>query len=174
MATAQLIPVGEYLASTYRPDVDFVDGELEERNLGELDHSDLQTFFASYIRTHQQAWGVKVQMELRVQVRPDRFRVPDLCLLAASAPREQIVRTPPVLCIEILSPADTLHRMRERVRDFLDMGVREVWIVDPASRSILICAGNIMTEQREGALTLEGTPIHIPVSEIFATLDEAQ
>lgn len=173
MATAQLIPIGEYLATAYRPDVDYVNGELEERNLGELDHSDIQTFFARYIGAHQQAWGVKVQTELRVQVRPDRFRVPDLCLLAVNAPREQIVQTPPVLCIEILSPADTVQRMRERIRDFVDMGVPEVWIVDPSSRSVLICRGNTMTEQNGGTLIVEGTPVHIPIAEIFATLDEA-
>lgn len=101
------------------------------------------------------------------------MRVPDLCLLAANAPGEQIIRTPPLLCIEILSPADTVTRMRERIRDYLDMGVPEVWFFDPASRSILLCAGNIMTEQKEGALTLEGTPIHIPIAEIFLSLDQA-
>ena len=29
----------EYLATSYRPDCDYVDGEIEERNLGEKEHS---------------------------------------------------------------------------------------------------------------------------------------
>lgn len=37
-----LIPVSEYLATTYRPDCDYVDGELVERNLGEREHAALQ------------------------------------------------------------------------------------------------------------------------------------
>lgn len=173
MATTQLIPVSEYLRTAYRPDVDYVEGEIQERNLGERDHSDLQYFFAHFVNSRRGEWSVQAKPELRVQVREDRFRVPDICILAADAPREQIVRTPPVLCIEILSPADTIHGMRERVRDFLQMGVREVWLVDPASRSVMLCSGNIMVEQTEGTLVLEGTAISIPLAEAFSVLDEA-
>jgi hypothetical protein len=42
MGTTTSIPVGEYLSSDYEPDVDFVEGELEERHLGEKDHAKLQ------------------------------------------------------------------------------------------------------------------------------------
>lgn len=172
MSATHLISVSEYLNTAYRPDVDYLDGEIQERNLGERDHSDLQFFFANYFNARQN-WSLQAKVELRVRVREDRFRVPDICVLAADAPREQIVRTAPVLCIEILSAADTIHGMRERVRDFLQMGVREVWLVDPASRSVMLCSGNIMIEQTQGTLLLEGTPISIPVNEAFSVLDEA-
>lgn len=36
------IPVGVYLGSVFRPDLDYVDGELEERNWGEVEHATLQ------------------------------------------------------------------------------------------------------------------------------------
>ena len=32
-----LLSIDEYLHTSYKPDVDFVDGEIEERNLGEFD-----------------------------------------------------------------------------------------------------------------------------------------
>lgn len=32
------VSVAEYLASSYRPDCDYVDGVIEERNLGEKEH----------------------------------------------------------------------------------------------------------------------------------------
>ena len=38
MATSALISVAEYLSTSYRPDCDYVDGEVQERNLGEYDH----------------------------------------------------------------------------------------------------------------------------------------
>ena len=39
MATAPtLISVEEYLSTSYHPDCDYVDGELEERNVGEYSH----------------------------------------------------------------------------------------------------------------------------------------
>jgi hypothetical protein len=53
MKTAALIPVEEYLRTVYRPDCDYVDGEVLERNLGELDHSDLQSEFVHYFRGHR-------------------------------------------------------------------------------------------------------------------------
>ena len=45
---ATLISVEEYLATSYRPDCDYVDGRIEERNLGEYDHSSLQTAIGAY------------------------------------------------------------------------------------------------------------------------------
>ena len=172
MATTQLISVSEYLNTAYRPDVDYVEGAIQERNLGERDHGKLQLFFAVLFDKRRRDWNLEVIPELRVQIRENRFRVPDICILSMDAPREQIIRTPPVLCIEILSPADTIHRMRERVRDFLDMGVREVWLVDPLSRAVILCSGSTMVEQTVGSLLLSGTPISIPISEIFSVLDE--
>ncbi len=171
MSTSYVVPLSEYLGSAYRPDVDYVEGELQERNVGELDHSDLQYFFASWFNQRQSEWQLQAKIELRVQISEDRFRVPDVCILGADAPREQIVQTPPVLCIEILSPADTVQRMHQRVRDFLAMGVREVWLVDPLSRAILLCSGGTIVEQTGGVLTLAGTSIHIPVAEVFRVLD---
>ena len=42
MASATLIPVREYLNTSYRPDCDFLDGELKERNGGEQPHASIQ------------------------------------------------------------------------------------------------------------------------------------
>ncbi len=48
MASAQtLISVEEYLKTSYSPDCDYVDGVVEERNLGERDHSWIQAQIAS-------------------------------------------------------------------------------------------------------------------------------
>ena len=42
---SELVPVEEYLRTTYRPDRDFIDGELRERNIGERPHATLQGIF---------------------------------------------------------------------------------------------------------------------------------
>ncbi len=49
MASRTLISVEEYLRTSYRPDCDYVDGEVLERNVGELDHSWLQTALSAYL-----------------------------------------------------------------------------------------------------------------------------
>jgi Uma2 family endonuclease len=169
MATSTLVPVSEYLATAYRPDCDYVDGQVQERNLGELDHSDLQR---QLILLLANAKEIRVNPELRVQVSANRFRVPDLCVMLADAPREQVVRSAPLLCLEILSPEDTLSRMVEWVHDFLNMGVRQVWIFDPRLRSAMVCEGAAMVEHTVGQLTLPGTQVTIDLAEVFRVLDE--
>jgi hypothetical protein len=42
MGTATLISLDTYLTTSYEPDVDYVDGVLEERNVGEYDHNIVQ------------------------------------------------------------------------------------------------------------------------------------
>jgi Uma2 family endonuclease len=172
MATNTLIPVSEYLRTSYSPDCDYVDGEVQERNLGELDHSDLQLRFLELFSASPNKTYLRANPEVRVQVSPTRFRIPDICVRRVPALREQIIRTPPLLCIEILSPEDRVSRIREKVRDYLDMGVAEVWVVDPASRSVMICAGKTTVEQTTGELTVPETPVSLALADIFKVLDE--
>src|SRR5580700_274643 len=137
MPTGMLISVEEYLATSYRPDCDYVDGQVEERNLGEFDHSRLQTAVAAYFWARRKQWGINVIVEQRVQVRPDRFRIPDVCVILGE-PSEQIFTKPPFLCIEIVSPEDRMSRVKARIDDYLTMGVSFVWLLDPASRSAYV------------------------------------
>ena len=47
---------------------------------------------------------------------------------------EPIVRTPPPLCIEVVSKDDRMSEMQERVHDYIRMGVTSVWVIDPKRR----------------------------------------
>jgi Uma2 family endonuclease len=171
MATQAIIPVSEYLRTSYRPDCDYVDGVVQERNLGEQDHSDLQTRIAKLLGADPDEAYIWVNTELRVQVKPDRFRIPDVCVRRADAPSEQIVQTPPLLCIEVLSPEDTVSRTRERVRDFLDMGVRQVWVVDASTRSVMVFEKATMVEHTAGILRVPDTGVEISLADVFTILD---
>jgi Uma2 family endonuclease len=177
MATANLsnlsnlISIEEYLNTSYRPDVDYVDGEIEERNLGEFDHADLQTQISHLLRDHQKDWGVRVVVETRTRVSPTRVRIPDVCVLDASLPRERIISHPPLLCVEVLSPRDTFQAMRKRVQDFFNMGVKDVWIFDPATRIAHACSATTITDHTTGTLRVAGTKIELSIQDVFSTLD---
>jgi Uma2 family endonuclease len=171
MATNALIPVSEYLGTSYRPDADYIDGEVQERNVGEQEHSDLQLQLLKMLSTPESELHVLANPEIRVQVAATRFRVPDVCVRRATAPSERIIQHPPLLCIEILSPSDTLSAMRERVRDFLDMGLAQVWVFDTATRSAMIFSASGMVEQNQGELQVPETPVVLSLSEIFKGLD---
>jgi Uma2 family endonuclease len=168
--TVALIPVEEYLRTVYRPDCDYVDGDVQERNLGERDHSTLQKRLILYIGNREKTWNVFVYPEQRVQVSPTRFRIPDVCVYAGQEPQEQIFRTPPFICIEILSPEDRWARVQERIDDYLKFGVPNVWVINPVNQRAWACtqAGN--AEIRDGILRTENPPLEVPLAEIFGEL----
>ena len=133
-ASTTLVPLSEYLKTSYRPDRDYLEGELQERNMGEQPHARLQNFFGYLFRLNQKLWGVRALPEQRVQVRLERFRIPDIAIVQSSDPFELIITKAPLLCIEVLSSEDSLRRIHERVKDYAAMGVPNIWVVDPWSR----------------------------------------
>ena len=167
MPTGTLISVAEYLAASYEPDCDYVDGRIEERNLGEFDHSSLQTAVAVYFGSRQKQLGITVVVEQRVQVSPTRFRVPDVCVVLGRT-SEQIFRTPPFLCIEILSPEDRMYRLEQRIDDYLAMGVQYVWVLDPSTkRAYTATAVEGLREVKSGVLATTAPALELPLREIF-------
>jgi Uma2 family endonuclease len=172
MATAPtaLMSIEEYLRTSYRPDCDFVDGHLEERNLGEFDHGTLQSELSFWFRSHRDEWQIRVISEQRTRVSLSRVRIPDVCVIRYDSAREPVRVTPPLLCIEILSPEDRLSRMEVRLADFLKMGVEHIWVIDPQKRSASIYTGSGL-HPAGPRLEIPGTPIYLDLSALFAALD---
>ena len=172
MATTVSIPVSEYLATSYRPDCDYVDGVVRERHLGTRPHAALQGILAASFHANRRSWDIVALIEQTVQVSSSRYRIPDVCVLAASDPADAIVRTAPMICIEVLSPEDTLPDMQERAEDYDAMGVAYIWIFDPVRRRVWRATGNGLQKVYERELVVEGTPIRISLDAAFAELDE--
>ncbi|MEP6716859.1 MAG: Uma2 family endonuclease [Terriglobia bacterium] len=163
--------VSEYLATCYRPDCDYVDGQVLERNTGELEHSGTVGEVVYWLKSRypRLRWGVLPSV--RVQVKPARFRIPDVCVLAESAPRDKIIRTAPILCVEILSPEDTMTEMIRRIQDYFGMGVPVCWILDPVGRRAWVATPGHLDEALDGVLRGE---IEMPLAEIYEDLLRAQ
>jgi Uma2 family endonuclease len=162
-----MISVEEYLSSVYRPDCDYVDGRVEERNLGEWSHSQLQLRIGAYILAHYESKGFAAATEIRVQVKSDRFRIPDVCVVLGD-PGEQILTKPPFLCIEILSPEDRMSRIETRINDYLEMGVPAVWVLDPYTKQAFTAtATEGLREVKSGILKTGEPAIEVPLAEIF-------
>ena len=172
MATTVSIPVHEYLTTTYRPDCDYIDGELRERHLGTRPHAALQGILYAILHANRRLWKVIALPEQRVQVSATRFRVPDVCVLASSDPAEAVVRKAPMICFEVLSPEDNLPDMQERAEDYEAMGVGRLWVLDPIKHKVWIASSNGLQKVYADELVFEGTPIRINLNEVFAELDE--
>lgn len=123
------VPVEEYLSTTYNPDMDYVDGKLEERNMGEKEHGKLQFRMVVLLKR----LGLEAFLETRLRVSSTRYRIPDICAYEQE-PDEPIFTSPPILCVEILSPEDRMSRIMKVIQDYLLMGVPDVWVLDPLER----------------------------------------
>jgi Uma2 family endonuclease len=131
MTTTTQIPIEVYLRSSYEPDAEYVDGGIEERPMGENDHSAWQDAICFWFRQHAREWNVRVRPELRIQVAATRFRVPDVTVLHRDQPTEQIITHPPLAVFEVLSPEDSLQRLKRKLEDYRTMGIPEIWVIDP-------------------------------------------
>jgi Uma2 family endonuclease len=129
--TAKLVSEEEYLATSYEGDVDYVDGVLEERNVGEWNHSRLIGLLFMFLVRIEKKFGVHVAPDIRVRVRPGKYRVPDLAVVSEV---EQVLSKPPLLCVEVLSPEDRLSRIRTRINEYHEMGAPDAWVIDPQTR----------------------------------------
>jgi Uma2 family endonuclease len=161
MAIGVLVPVEEYLRTSYRPDCDYVDGKVIPRNWGESKHSSAQREILFVLAGRYPHLRRRLRPEQRVQVTPTRFRVPDVCVIAEGAGKEQIVTTPPVLCIEVLSPEDTVARTREKIQDYFNMGVPVCWIIDPVSRQGWEATPGSLEDAAGGVLRAQGLEMRI-------------
>lgn len=158
MASTTQVPLETYLQTNYRPDCDYLDGELRERSMGEWDHGRVQgLLFAFFLGKEATA---RVATDVRVQIAATRFRVPDVVVLRADAPEEQIITHPPLIVVEILSPADSLMGMRERITDYLNFNIPNIWVVDPSDRMGYIChSGSFRDWQPAAQLAVPGTDV---------------
>lgn len=164
MPAGTLVPVEEYLATTYRPDRDYIDGELLERNVGEQDHGWLQLEIGFWLRLHAKELGIRPLTEVRLQIEPTRFRIPDLIVLPDDAPFEPIVRQAPLLCVEILSKDDSMKSIMRRIQDYLRVGVPTCWVLDP-DRLAWVATASGLQDVKDGILRAGN--IALPLSDIW-------
>ena len=168
MTTAAQTPMAEYLETSYRPDCEFVDGEIRQRNVGEWEHARMLSLLAGWCGKNEARWNILGASGVRLRVSASRVRIPDLVLLR-SGPQPDVLFEAPLLIIEILSPDDTYTDLQERCRDYNNLGVKTVWIVDPKTRSGRMCLG---AEWKETArLEVPGTPIFVELADLFLRLD---
>lgn len=160
----------EYLSTVYEPECEYVEGEVVDRNVGELDHSALQMMVAAILYNQRREMRIHVFPEVRVQTGARRFRVPDITVLTQPG-KGRIVREAPFLCIEILSPEDRASRMQEKIDDYISFGVRYVWVIDPRNRKGWVYTNEGRLE-KAGVLTTQNPNLRLPLEDLFSALSE--
>jgi Uma2 family endonuclease len=165
------VTVEEYLSTGYEPDCEYDDGALVERNLGEFEHSFLQILIGTLFTNNMDAWGVFGLTEQRVQIKPRRFLVPDVCVLRVGTKRERILTHPPLIAVEIMSPEDRKKSVAAKALEYLDFGVEHVWVIDTGARAAYVAGRSGLKLVPSGELTVPSTPIVVRTKELFEKLD---
>ncbi len=137
MATTVLVSEQEYLRTSYEPDAEYVDGVIEERNVGEDQHGAWQITIGAFFFNRSRDWNIRVRTELRTKTGERRYRIPDLAVREADLAVEPVAITPPLIAFEILSPEDRIARLLIRLADFESMGVPSIYVVDPQDGALL-------------------------------------
>jgi Uma2 family endonuclease len=93
---------------------------------------------------------------------PDTVRGPDISFwtrVRLPFVPEDYIEIAPDLAIEVISPSDVFSKVQRRVRDFLASGVRLIWIVDPANRSVTVHRPGLQPRQLEETDTISGEDV---------------
>jgi Uma2 family endonuclease len=172
MAATTEIALSEYLQTSYRPDLEYVDGELQERNVGKTDHARVQALLAMWFGANEEAWHIVVTTEQRIQVGTNRVRIPDVTLVRPGALNEDVLTAPPLCVIEILSPDDTYSRTSEKAQDYRKMGIANIWLIDPSTRSGQASTPRGWQDTME--FEIPDTSIQLSLGDLFAKLDRSR
>jgi Uma2 family endonuclease len=160
-----LVSVEEYLNTHYEPDVEFVDGVLVERNMGDWLHSLIQSNILFSLRRKYP--HLKVVAELRSKVTGTRYRLPDVCALLA-APKTRYLSDAAFLVVEVLSESDVMSVVIEKLREYANQGVPNIWLVDPRLQLMSIYRPPALVEIEGETIATADHSVELSRAEIFA------
>ena len=128
MSIAPLISVEEYLNTSYDPDVEYVDGVLVERNAGEWLHSLVQSnIMYHFTRKYPNIYALPA---LTSRTGSTRYRLPDISVLL-TFPQTEYLLEAAFLAVEILSENDSMTSIIEKLHEYSQKGVANIWLIDP-------------------------------------------
>jgi Uma2 family endonuclease len=77
---------------------------------------------------------------------PDTVRGPDVVFFTDVRKYDQLnpkfVEGIPTLAVEVLSPNDRIGKVTRRINEFLQAGMRLVWLIDPEARDVTVFSPN--------------------------------
>ncbi|MGD1096451.1 MAG: Uma2 family endonuclease [Bryobacteraceae bacterium] len=167
-----MLTVEEYLRTSYEPDMEYVDGQLVERSVGERLHSRLQAILAGIIGSREAERGFEVFTEQRIAIQQRRrYRIPDVCVKAVPYDPVPILECLDMV-IEILSPDDPLTYASEKCAEYFQAGIPSIWVVDPYRKALYEYGPDRLRLLSEPVLVNYLTG-EVDFSDLFAELDRS-
>jgi len=140
-----------------------------DKPLPSLNHGQLQFLISGALLPYRDKFTIASELSLELG---DLRVTPDLCVypkLDIDYQRDVIRMTePPLVAVEILSPTQSQQEVVDRIHDMLGAGVESCWLVQPATESITIFAGDEKpTTVSTGTLHDPATDIEVDLTDIF-------
>lgn len=121
--------------------IEFTDGTVELLPMPTVEHQAILQFLNGLFDAHLGPRGGFVLFAgLRVRIREDKFREPDLAALRSrSDPRNEARywRGADVV-VEVVSPDDPARDLVAKRADYAEAGISEYWIVDPRVETVTV------------------------------------
>lgn len=152
-----------------KPAYEYWDGVAIQKPMPTMLHSALQ--FALTILLDLAGWNAL--SEVRLKVVPNAEPVPDLIAVRGKKYKGRYPKVAPELCVEILSPGDTLSKALDKSRKYISWGSQWVWIIDPEKRTAWMLSQHTPAPvwiSPEGSLRAGDTEISLP--ELFAEVEK--
>jgi len=160
--------VEEYLRTSLDgADCEFLDGEVVERNMGELSRGDVQGNLHHLLRRLRRQLGIRAVPGIRIQIHSRRYRVADIAVWRDDKIGTGIPTVPPFLVVEILSPEDRMVSMAPKIQEYFSIGVEWVWVIDSAEQTALCYSQKDPRGAVCDVLRTENPSIEIPLDRAF-------
>lgn len=183
MSTATLITADEFARMSFDMPVELVRGEIVEMTVPGYRHGVVCLNVGFRIRLWTSSQSVKWIVATNdsgivTQLDPDTVRGADVQAIRADrlgsdGVVRHYLRVAPELTVEVLSPSDRFSDVMAKVEEYLELGVQEVWIVDPESRSVRLCHPDGRFTTVRAGQTLSSVPLvglSIPVDQLFESV----
>jgi len=166
---------------------ELVDGLLEEEEMATFLHEIVVMWLAHALRPWiRRRHGYVAGPVAKIAVGPRRGRKPDLSVyLRGQAPAlaDTLVRTPPHLVVEVVSPRprDARRDRVEKISDYARAGISYYWILDPQLRTLEILEREASGQYRvvvgrsAGKVRFPGCPgLVLNLDDLWVEVDEAE
>ena len=160
--------------------LELVKGALRELAPANFEHGlvagKLQVLVGQYVMSQRLGYVVAAETGFVLSEQPATVRAPDMAYVSRERVMESHIERfadfAPDLVAEVVSPSDTFSSVAEKVEDWLNAGVRLVWVIDPATKTVRVHRAGQPTQVLHEQDTLSGEDV-LPgfackVSELFA------
>jgi Uma2 family endonuclease len=145
-ALKRLYTIEEFMALE-EPDngsrLELVDGEIEVMPPGGEFHSDVEGNIQDYLRrfVKERGLGKVYTSDAGFILRPKTVRAPDTAFISIERrdPNLRVdgaVPIPPDLAVEVVSPSDRAGKIKKKVNEYLEAGVKLVWVIYPKRKEV--------------------------------------